>query len=507
MMIDPFRRNRGDNQNDDDSPRIVFANLSRLERPLLTEKTYRVFVGTAVSAWALLVFFVWIFRIEIKLSPDLISDLAASSVDLSALSIAVLAILHELNKKQKWFKLGLLLVAILFAGVVFGGFFLALTWKEAFGLPQQITVVVVIALGIIAVFQIDWKVVLERVRRTSNDGAEPKAVAAIRLLGLVVPFFLPIILVWLPGLNRLTGVVVTFAGGLLALIALMAVTTISVFRFKEIELEDPFLTALRARYERETKWLVRLGELREIGIKALESLEPEQINAAKHATEDEKAAGPQMIDTKAIIDRVRQMGVTEGKNVLDDVVYSLVNEGRIYRESSSYWRVPDEDVFRESVAQLEKLALVISATDTSSSDECIVEGFRLTNFRNWLAVALQMPGPVVGEYIVPRLLKLLRDEKHFHLLLRNSYSIFINRKGPISPSEWQNIVDHAQATAQDRVQFYKSYGGLDYSEEESLKRFTWDYLLKNVPHTDDGPTFGLDQENFKALGSILLEHD
>src|SRR6185369_6075430 len=130
MMIDPFRRNRGDNQNDDDSPRIVFANLSRLERPLLTEKTYRVFVGTAVSAWALLVFFVWIFRIEIKLSPDLISDLAASSVDLSALSIAVLAILHELNKKQKWFKLGLLLVAILFAGVVFGGFFLALTWKE-----------------------------------------------------------------------------------------------------------------------------------------------------------------------------------------------------------------------------------------------------------------------------------------------------------------------------------------------------------------------------------------
>ncbi len=505
-MIDPFGRNRGDNENDDDSPRIVFANLNRLESPLLTEKTYRVFLGTAVSAWTLLVFFVWIFRVEITLSKDLISDLAASSVELSALSLAVLAILHELNRKQKWFKLGLLLVAILFAGVVFGGFFLALTWKKAFDYPQQITVVVVVALGIIAVFQIDWKVAFKRVRRNSSEGAEPKALGAIRLAGLVAPFFLPIVLIWLPGLNRLTGVVVVFAGALLALIALMAVTTISVLRFKETEQEDPFLSAVRARYERETRWLMRLGALEEILLNALKSLEPEQINAAQNAidTDYEAETGPEMININAIIDRARQMGVTESKNVIQKIIYSLLDEGRIYRDdhSDSYWRVPDEDVYRESVTQLEQLALIIAATDRSS-DQFTIEGLRFSNFRKWLAVKLQIPQSGVGAYIVPRLLKLLRDEKQFHVHANKYYTIFINRKGPISRSEWENIVDQAQAAAQKNVEFYTNYGGLDYSEEESLNRFTWDYLLQNVPHTNDEPTFGLGQENLRALGSFL----
>lgn len=135
-MFDLFDRNRNDNERDDGRPRIIFANLRRPSRPILTEAGYKVFSATAFSSWALVVLIVWIFRVEVSLSKELVASLAGSSVELSALSLAVLGILHELNKEDRWFKLGLFLVSMLFAGVVFGGFFLAFTWQPAFDLPQ-----------------------------------------------------------------------------------------------------------------------------------------------------------------------------------------------------------------------------------------------------------------------------------------------------------------------------------------------------------------------------------
>src|SRR5205807_6136959 len=103
---------------------------------------------------------VWVIRIEVTLTQELVTSLAGASVELSALSLAVLGILHELNKKDRWFKLGLFLVSILFAGVVCGGFFLALTWQPAFALPQRVTIKIVGVLTLVAIIQIDWEAAL-----------------------------------------------------------------------------------------------------------------------------------------------------------------------------------------------------------------------------------------------------------------------------------------------------------------------------------------------------------
>src|SRR5437016_4280490 len=127
-MFDLFGR-KNDNAGDSDGPRIIFANLRPSSRPILAEAGYKVFSASAFFGWALVVFIVRVIRIEVTLTQELVTSLAGASVELSALSLAVLGILHELNKKDRWFKLGLFLVSILFAGVVCGGFFLALTWQ------------------------------------------------------------------------------------------------------------------------------------------------------------------------------------------------------------------------------------------------------------------------------------------------------------------------------------------------------------------------------------------
>jgi len=129
-MFDLFRGIRDDNERDEGGPRIVFANLRRPSRPILSEQGYAVFSATTFSIWTLLVFTIWVFRIEVSPSQDTVTSIAGSSVELAALSLAVLGILHELNKEDRWFKLGLFLVSIFFACVVFSGFFLSITWCQ-----------------------------------------------------------------------------------------------------------------------------------------------------------------------------------------------------------------------------------------------------------------------------------------------------------------------------------------------------------------------------------------
>lgn len=129
-MFNLFRNDRNDNERDEGGPRIVFANLRRPSQPILLEQGYKAFSATTFSVWTVLVFIIWVSRVEVSLSQDTVISIAGSSVELAALSLAVLGILHELNKEDKWFKLGLLLVSILFACVVLSGFFLSMTCDQ-----------------------------------------------------------------------------------------------------------------------------------------------------------------------------------------------------------------------------------------------------------------------------------------------------------------------------------------------------------------------------------------
>lgn len=512
-MFDLFGRNRNDNERDDGRPRIIFANLRHPSRPILTEAGYKVFSATAFSGWALVVLVVWIFHIEVSLSKELVTSIAGSSVELSALSFAVLGILHELNKEDRWFKLGLLLVSILFVGVVLGGFFLALTWQPAFNLPQQITIVIIAALGLVAILQIDWRVALRftRIRWIASVVLPTKVSTAIRRTRLAIPFVLPFVLVWLPGLNRVTAVVVLFAGALIALVVLMAVATFSLLKPKEeTEPEDPFIATLRARYENEIESLIRLGELKARTVDALRNLQSDKIKIAIEQKDGEQS--PAMVTMSYIVERLRQMGITEEKRVLESVVSSLVDEKIICRESYSgpFWTIPDDESINTSLGHLEKLALVITSTSPWSRGSYSVEGYSFARLRDWVAFNIRIPIFVVGEYVVPRMLKRLLNEEHFCIIKKGDYRcIFVNKRWRIPRSKWERIRKDAQVQAEkDLIEEiggdYYNVRGWRQTEVDFFHKRNWHHVLNQLPHIQEIDDLVMSVDEIATMASILI---
>lgn len=509
-MFDPFGRNKNDNEGGSGGPRIVFANLRHASGPILTETGYKVFSASAFFGWALVVFIVWVFHVEVSLSQELVTSLASASVELSALSLAVLGILHELNKSDRWFKLGLLLVAILFAGVVCSGFFLALTWQPAFALPQRVTIIFVGVLAFVAVLQVDWEAAFRRRKsRSSSSSFSLSGLSlAVRRLRLVVPFIPPLFLIWLPGLNRLTAVVVLFAGALIALVVLMAVTTFALFnRRGQAEREDPFIATLRARYENEIKSLIHFGELKARAIDALRDLQTGKERAAIESGPDH---APSMVDLSYLIDRLRQMGITEDKRLLESVVASLVEDGAMCRENYSgpYWIVPNDEVINQSHAQLRELVLVVSdsASYRHSKSDFAVEGFRLTKFREWVAVMAQVPSFVAGEYIVPRLLKRLLSEEHFGVLRKESNYIFVNKETGMTREEWKHVLAEVRAAALESCEreSKRSSYWTRFDRRDCIETSTWYHLRERLFYTDDSPdSLRINDAELVTVGSIL----
>lgn len=358
-MFDWFH-SQNDNERREWRPRIIFATLRHSSRPILSEQGYKTFSATTFWLWVLGLFFVWVFNIEVSLSTDLIVSIAGSSVELAALSLAVLGIIHELNEKDKWFKLGLFLVAVLFACVVFGGYFLAATWQPEFDAPQRITVVIVFAIGIVAVTQLEWKAVLKffRVQWFLNFNLPMSFAVNARRFKLAFPFLMPIFVLWFPNLNRLTAITVLFSGALLALVALMGVTLILfLFAPKEKETEDSLLASLRESYEYESGIFKRINELKSYAIEAMKFLQDQKVQMAR-ADND----APTLLHKSSIIVRLRQMDITDDEKVLGNVLMNLVNDGRIYRKDydDSFWIIPDKNAIDRCMKSLAEIALIFT---------------------------------------------------------------------------------------------------------------------------------------------------
>lgn len=506
-MFNLFRNDRNDNERDEGGPRIVFANLRRPSHPILLEQGYKAFSATTFSVWTVLVFIIWVSRVEVSLSQDTVISIAGSSVELAALSLAVLGILHELNKEDKWFKLGLLLVSILFACVVLSGFFLSMTWRPEYDVPQQITVIVVAALGVVAVAQFNWRAILKYARwRWGAEVTLPgRITVTARYVRLTFPFILPFFLIWFPDLNRLTTTIVVFSGALIALVALMGITTVSVLRSsKEPEPEDPFIAALRARYEDEVKTIIRFGELKAKTVDALSHLQNEHMKAASQAGE-----APILVDKSSIIVRLRQMDVTDDERVIENVLTFLVNESAVCRESYSgpYWIVPHKQIVDECLRCLHEIALVITQKASDTQSGYILEGYRFDALQDRLAVRTIFPKFVIGVYVMPKVLDWLHDPEKYHVVKHTEYSdgsygktyiyetfVFINRNWTNPNRNWNHQLQEIEAIL---TKFRKQWSRFE-------RRAIIEELLKQLPHTMDTYSSRLDKMNFEQIVSDLL---
>jgi len=114
--------------------------------------------------------------------------------------------------------------------------------------------------------------------------------------------------------------------------------------------------------------------------------------------------------------------------------------------------------------------------------------------RHWLAVRIKMPLFVVGEYVVPRALKLLLDKDCFQLirkvvLLEPDNYVFVNKRWVVPYGTREHLLEDAQAQAQQTCEQKKEersgYFKSKRDEEEFIQEHTRDNVLKQLPHTND----------------------
>lgn len=276
----------------------------------------------------------------------------------------------------------------------------------------------------------------------------------------------------------------------------MGITTISLLRSpKEKEQEDPFISALRARYEDEVKTIIRFGELKAKTVDALSHLQNEHVKAASQAGE-----APALVDKSSIIVRLRQMDVTDDERVIENVIAFLVNEGVVCRESYSgpYWIVSDKQTIDNCLTLLQELALVITRKDPDIKAKYTIRGYDFVSLRNWLAFQAKLPQFVVGEYVMPKVLGwLLSPEK---------YSVETDWRGKLHPDKgtfvfisrsWRSP-DYKFQEIEGIMERYRASG---YHQKHDMLKA----LLDKLPHTSDVSLYSLDSIDFDKVVSILLE--
>jgi len=510
-MFDWFH-SKNDNERHEWRPRIIFATLRHSARSILSERGYRTFSATTFWIWAFGLFFIWVFNVEVSLAKDLIVSIAGSSVELAALSLAVLGIIHELNEKDKWFKLGLFLVSVLFACVVFGGYFLAATWQPEFDTPQRITVVIVFAIGIVAVTQIEWKAVLKffRVQWLLNFTLPISFAVGARKFRLAFPFIMPIFLLWFPNLNQLTAIVVLFSGALIALVALMGVTLILfLFAPKEKEAEDPLLAALRESYEYESGIFKRINELKSHAIEAMKFLQDKKVQMARLNNE-----APTLLHKSSIIVRLRQMDITDDEKVLGNVLNNLVSDGRIYRKDYDdfFWIIPDKDTIDQCVKRLVEIALIFTQKGhLVEKSDYTLEGYKFDALRAWLAVRENMPEYVIGTFVMPKALNWLHESSKFKVIahiIRDEKKYSYPKSYDITIIEifinlmWQTSNGERKLKAQEidelMVEYKKIKSDWGYEIKDASEK-----ILHNLPHTMDAHFHLLPSFKFVEIISTL----
>lgn len=162
----------------------------------------------------------------------------------------------------------------------------------------------------------------------------------------------------------------------------------------------------------------------------------------------------------------------------------------------------------QSEVQLRELVVVVSdsASYRHSKSEFTVEGFRLTKFRDWVAVTAQVPSFVARKYIVPRLLRLLLSEGHFGVLRKESNYIFVNKEARMSSRKWERVAAEIHAAARENCERWKHNNSYRYirgsEEKECIEEYTRYHIKERFSYTEDtSDQLAITDEEMTTLGS------
>ena len=486
-----------DNQERNSNPnRFFFFNNPRKSTPILSREGYATFTTTFTLGWIVCVTFIFWIHLQFTATKDVISAMSSSAVDLAALSLAVLGILHEFNKEDRWFKLGLFLIGFIFALDCLLGFYLVVSWKEVYSLPQDFSVTVFGVFLIGFLLQTDWEFFYNRfsIKLPKIFQRSILILSKITLLNRVrisIPFVIPFFLIWINKLTPVLAFLLIFLGGIIALLCLMLATSLSVVyqhkNMKEQDAEDPSITYARQSAVQQIENNKKLQELKETILESLKEIQQDQIDQINDS--DNTIS---MIGEDIVVSSLRRKGINTNRQDIYNALEILVKRNQVFKENHEYWIAPSKDQINslsENIKRISWFGTRLSKSQSKSQLEW--KNFETFNLLTEMAKLCFLPLSVVKEFILPKSSAILYDTQIFQRFefprtasLDMLDIIFVNSKikQEIESYDWDDIFSKACSRCfrewilqqpqklQDNLSAWKSYSRLGDTKSDKQRR-------------------------------------
>lgn len=369
----------------------------RPPRMALTQAEYLLFSAMTFNVWFLFVLLVVHFETGFTASQSNIETIAGSSVELGALTLALLGIWLQMGTADTWLTLGLFFIALLFIAVVIAGFYTVITWQPEFGEPQYLSITIVVFLGFAAGLQ------------TSGAAAAHLLPGAKRMLNLfsLSPFILPLLIpISVSGLNKVSFVVLIFAASLIGLVVLALIVVRSAARQPQ-----------------------KIREAKKLILEKLEELQKEQIKKAKYFSQEIKPVefnGP-------LGEYLRKNGLADDSPILENAFYQLFSEGKVSNWYGRMWRTPAQEKHNQAISLLLEIdVILVKCEEYNTRDTCMIDGFDFGPLARYVCNALEIPLSTGCRHVIPSLYSLLININYFEAHKRKLGSritslVFLNK--------------------------------------------------------------------------------
>lgn len=383
----------------------------------ITETGYLAFVSVTFGLWALilLVVIIWTkFTVDID-QPD-IATTAGLASGLSALALAILTFIHQVNAGERYLKLGLAVLSFLFVSSAL----LAIIELMLYGTESRFHSTVTLYVVFTLILVLSLFTVGKRLRIS---------------LYVFSPFLTPLLLVVRISQDVLpSSAVLLLALATTGLAVLSVVFVVYMYRAKnEQSSEEEFIRIATERWRGDINRFIRTGELKEIMLEILRRKRQEQFaTGVPDKADDEFFKSGFLIDEETVLYELKRAKVIEEDS-------SLIGEAltELKKDSKRVYSMTDKKTYRHwyyiapSVEEIIKAEEYVRARNFIILKKCEDEDeIDFSPVIKSLCRQLLYPASVIKEYMMPPVSLIL--ERDFNSTgrigsLRNAKALYVRK--------------------------------------------------------------------------------
>jgi len=407
-----FRRR---NQDRPEREPILYFFGGRRSTHTITETGYQVFISATFGVWTLvLVIIVFWVRIVADIDQQDLANTAQVASGLSAVALALLAIVHELNSGERYLKLGLATLSFLFISSALLAGISLLVYSANVVFRPTITIYVVLSLIVVlGVFNVG-----KRLRWS---------------LYIFSPFLTPLlVLVTISDAVLPTSALLLLIGATIGLAALSAVFIAQVFLARpQPTAEEEFIRVATERWKRDVQEFIRIGEIKEIILDILREKQAEQFREG--VPDWSKLSGKDLLVKEDEMElELRQRKLFEQEDLLREALTELRNDtGKVHHKYEGgyvYYLAPTTDQVTEAEHLVSDLSLVLLRSNRNLRGGSWVWEHDYTPMLRLLCERMNYPLDVVQKYFWPACQAIVERQFATALVVEDSSDSFRNRQ-------------------------------------------------------------------------------